>query len=88
VSDCSYGVCSPFLSSNATLRFTDSRFVSGTWFWRLCNKSIYGEDDKCVLDAEVRSLVLTPAPPPPACDDGIDNDLDGTSIGSRTTRAA
>ena len=64
----------PFLDSHATISFDNAKFVPGTWYWRLCNKSIYGEDDKCGLDAEVRSLVLTP---PAICNDGIDNDLDG-----------
>jgi hypothetical protein len=77
ISDCSGGVCGPFLASNATVTFDDARFAAGTWYWRLCNKTIYGEDDKCYVDAEVRSLTITPKPPTPACSDGIDNDLDG-----------
>jgi hypothetical protein len=73
----------PYLESHATVIFTASRFVPGTWYWRLCNKSIYGEDDKCSLDAELRSLTVTAKPPPPPppptpCTDGIDNDRDGT----------
>jgi hypothetical protein len=45
-SDCSYGVCSPWLDSHATLTFDTT--APGDWWWRLCNKSINGEDDKCV----------------------------------------
>jgi hypothetical protein len=63
-----------FGESNATVTFSPHSFAPGTWYWRLCNKTIYGEDDKCYVDAEVRSLVVTPGP---ACGDGMDNDLDG-----------
>jgi hypothetical protein len=53
----------------------------GDWWWRLCNKSINGEDDKCSYDSAVapRKLTLTakPAPPPDLCTDGLDNDGDG-----------
>jgi hypothetical protein len=66
VSDCAYGYCSPFLSSNANVTFAAARFTPGVWYWRLCNKSIYGEDDKCGLDAEIRAVTITPLPAPPA----------------------
>jgi hypothetical protein len=56
----------------------------GVWYWRLCSKTIYGEDDKCYLESEIRQITLTdaappppPPPPPTACSDGIDNDGDG-----------
>jgi hypothetical protein len=78
-SDCSYGVCSPWLDSHATLTFDTT--APGDWWWRLCNKSINGEDDKCSYDSAVapRKLTLTakPAPPPDLCTDGLDNDGDG-----------
>jgi hypothetical protein len=70
-----------FLDSHATVTFRGSSFAAGQWYWRLCNESIYGEDDKCGLDAEIRPLTVTSAPPPPVdqCDDGVDNDGDGKS---------
>jgi hypothetical protein len=74
-----------FLSSHATVTFRAAQFAAGTWYWRLCNKSIDIEDDKCSLDAEIRALTVTPKPPSPACSDGIDNDLDGdTDMGDLT----
>jgi hypothetical protein len=69
-----YGGQYGFAESQATVTFSPQSFGPGTWYWRLCNKTIYGEDDKCYVDAEVRSLVVTPGP---ACADGTDNDLDG-----------
>ena len=72
VQDCSYGVCGPWLESHATILAP----AAGVWYWRLCNKSIYGEDDKCSYDAGVAPRLLTVLPAP-ACSDGIDNDGDG-----------
>ena len=63
-----------FAESHATITFSPQSFAPGTWYWRLCNKTVDGEDDKCYVDAEVRSIVVTPGP---ACGDGVDNDLDG-----------
>jgi hypothetical protein len=71
IRDCSYGYCSAFFSSNATVSFKG--FTTGVWYWRLCNQSIYGEDDKCSLDTEIRSLVVSDGPD---CNDGLDNDGD------------
>jgi hypothetical protein len=55
-------------------------FPDGVWYWRLCSKSIFGEDDKCYLESEIRTISFTdatPPPPPAACADGVDNDGDG-----------
>lgn len=65
----------PFIDSHASRPALG--LVVGTWYWRLCNKSIYGEDDKCSYDANVppRALVVTDGPD---CNDGFDNDNDGS----------
>ena len=60
--DCSDGVCSPWFSSHAYI--PASRIGVGTWWWRLCNKSIYGEDDKCALSTEGPRMLTITAPPP------------------------
>lgn len=72
IRDCAYGYCSAFLDSHATVTFKG--FQTGTWYWRLCNQSIYGEDDKCSYDAEIRSVNVADGPD---CNDGFDNDGDG-----------
>jgi hypothetical protein len=70
--------------SHATLTFDARLFAPGQWYWRLCNNTTTGEDDKCYFDgSDPIPLTVTPAPPPPPappldpCLDEIDNDGDG-----------
>lgn len=62
----------PFLSSNARIRAA-GRLAPGEWHWRLCNSSIYGEDDKCGYRNTPRRLTIVDVPD---CQDGWDNDGD------------
>jgi len=39
-------------------------FPDGAWYWRLCTKTFYGEDDKCYLEPEIRSMTVTEVPAP------------------------
>jgi hypothetical protein len=60
--DTSYGFPSDFLSSHAYI--PASSIGPGTWYWQLCNRDIYAEDDKCVLAGDIRQItILQPAPP-------------------------
>jgi len=63
-----------YTSSNANLFF--DAMPQGLWYWRLCNKSINGEDDKCSYDSGVapRALMIVDGPD---CNDGFNNDGDG-----------
>lgn len=64
----------PYLSSNARIRPAGD-LAPGEWYWRMCNYSIYGEDDKCGYDS-VPPRLLTVVDVPD-CQDGWDNDGDG-----------
>jgi hypothetical protein len=76
----------PFLDSHATVTFSPSIYLSTgqvyggfdatAWYWRLCNKSIYGEDDKCAYDTGVAPRLVN-VTPGATCYDGLDNDGDG-----------
>jgi hypothetical protein len=73
--------------SHATITFSAQNFAPGQWYWRLCNNTTTGEDDKCYYDGSAPiPLTISAAPvvvPPPApvepdhCFDNIDNDADG-----------
>ncbi len=62
--------------SNATIDFAKlgGGIPAGVWYWRLCSKSIYGEDDKCYLEPEIRQIAFADVP---QCQDRQDNDGDG-----------
>jgi hypothetical protein len=59
-----------FDGSNAYVDLAKWKITPGQWYWRLCSKSIDGEDDKCQLRDRPHALlvlprpVLTPAPEP------------------------
>lgn len=75
-----------FGDSHATVTFDPAMFAPGQWYWRLCNKTLDGEDDKCYYDGSAPiPLTIAPAAVPPVtaaprdpdqCFDDIDNDGD------------
>lgn len=64
----------PYTSSNAFVR-PAGRLSPGDWYWRMCNYSIYGEDDKCSYDAGVAPRLFRVVDVAD-CSDTIDNDGD------------
>ena len=78
------GGSSGYGDSHATITFGAQTFAPGQWYWRLCNNTITGEDDKCYYDGSApipltitAAPVVAPPPEPDHCFDKIDNDGDG-----------
>jgi hypothetical protein len=54
-----------FTDSHATVQPNKVGLTPGGWYWRLCSKSIDGEDDKCQLRMDPQPIAITAAPAPP-----------------------
>jgi len=51
--------------SHATIDFSHYPFTPGQWYWRLCNSTVNGEDDKCYQRGDPIPITITPKPDPP-----------------------
>lgn len=87
------------IDSNATLNFAkwyahhptyvrvSAPFPAGAWYYRLCTKTIYSEDDKCVLEPEIRQLlVVASAPPAPSPSPPVSDPAEATITAAEAKR--